>query len=155
MHLSEEPTPEEFGGWDRIEPDADPGYAETQAAAVQSYEQLREKAQRQAQEWQADTELAAGRGASPERNAARERFICQFFNVHLPERTPMEVEAYLDWIDLSWPVTVVNAAGIEIPADQAQYMMRDRYKPKKPEYLIFALRSFSTEKDDDRLGLRN
>jgi len=97
-------------------------------------------------------DLARAKGATPEHMAARQKVIRTFFGLHLPEKPPAEVEAYLQNVDLRQPVQVVNAAGVDTNAPASggilglgrkpQYLVSPRFPPTSPGDPIYALKSF-------------
>jgi hypothetical protein len=116
-------------------------------------EQASADARRAAEQAQRDFDLAAQPGNDPEREAARRRVVAAFFALHLPDRLAPEAAAYVETIDLRQPIAVVNVAEMN-RADlsprrkifgfgkREQYLVGERFKPARPDDMIYALRSF-------------
>ena len=108
---------------------------------------LTAEAERRAAAWQADATLAAGSGKTPEHIAARQRVARQFIELHLPDKTPQQIDQILAGIDFSQPVQVVNGAEKNARAKPIwgrapQLLESERFKPAKPEDPIYALKSY-------------
>jgi hypothetical protein len=105
------------------------------------------EAQHQAGIWQTDAALAAASDKTPEHFAARQRVARQFIEIHLPDKTPQQIDQILAGIDFSQPVQVVNGAEKNARAKPIwgrapQLLESERFKPAKPEDPIYALKSY-------------
>ncbi|MCY2954012.1 MAG: hypothetical protein NTU53_18880 [Planctomycetota bacterium] len=104
-------------------------------------------ARQSAERMMSDAELAAASGKAPEHLAARQRVARQFIEIHLPDKTPEQVDQILAGIDFSQPVQVVNGAEKSARAKPIwgrapQLLESERFKPAKPEDPIYALKSY-------------
>jgi len=114
------------------------------------YQKHVDAAQARSDASQKQHELAAQRGQAPEQRAARQTVVINFFELHLPKKKE-QAEAYLQQVDLSQPVCVVNAAGIDTAAapsrgllgvgKRPQYLVSEAVPPADAASPVYALRS--------------
>lgn len=123
----------------------------TPTEASTPFEHAGPQAQAEADELARLHQLAARTGTSAEQQASRRQVVQIFWNAHLPDKTPTEIETYLLSIDISQPVQVINARGLDTSATptrgflglgaKPRYLLSQRFPPQTPDDPVYALKA--------------